>query len=94
MTFAKDQEASLVVTELEPQRVEQLTTMPVIPTLTYRFERAGDATRFTRRMAVDQTGRLRFISPLMQIMMRRSNSGYVARLKTVSEAQDRSPAEH
>lgn len=91
MSYAKGAEAQLRVTELDPQRREQLETvaapMNIKPLLTYTFEPEGDATRFTRAMEVRPEGATRAMEPFLRRMMRKNNASYVRRLKEVLEAE-------
>jgi uncharacterized protein YndB with AHSA1/START domain len=77
--------AQVEVVEYEPERRVRYKivggTLPVKPTITYSYEPADAATRFTRRVELEPTGLFRLMAPMMRSMVSRQNAEHVAALK-------------
>jgi hypothetical protein len=82
-------EGEMEVIEFEPNRKEVMRGEigPMRPTLTYLFEPADGGTRFTRRVQIRVSGMMKVMTPVMSIMTKRSNRGFLANLKRVLEQQ-------
>jgi uncharacterized protein YndB with AHSA1/START domain len=55
------------------------------PTMTHGFEEATGGTRVTRRIQIETSGSMTLISPLMRMMVRRSNVRFIDNLKRLLE---------
>jgi hypothetical protein len=87
ISFLGKRDAYWRVVELEPNRREviDVTAPPFNPTLTYVFEPANGATRFTRRIEVEPRGYVKVLAPLVRRMMQRRNASFMPRLKAALE---------
>ena len=80
-------EGTMTVTRLEPGRlVEYKGRMgKMAPTVTNIVEAEGSGTRMTRRVEIEPPGMMRLMSPMIKMMIGKSNTGFLANLKRVLE---------
>jgi hypothetical protein len=85
--FMGRNEHEVEVTRLERNRLVEITTRtgPMKATATYLFEPVDGHTRFIRRVVLPVEGSFRLMKPLMQIMARKRNAGFVQNLKELLE---------
>ena len=73
------------VTVFEPGRLEKIRfrrgPMGMTPTITFRFEGAGGATRFTRGVEIETSGLTRLLERLIAAMVGRRNAAFVENLR-------------
>ena len=73
------------VTAFESGRLETVHfsrgPMGLTPTITLRFEPAGDGTRFTRRVEIETAGLTRLLEPLLAAMISRRNATFAENLR-------------
>jgi len=86
--FMGRNEHQVEVTGLEENRLVEITTRtgPMKATATYLFETLDGDTRFIRRVDLPVKGAMRLLKPLMQIMARKRNAGFVQNLKHLLES--------
>ena len=82
-------EGEMEVIEFEPGRKEVMRgeVGPMHPTLTYLFEPSEGGTRFTRHVQIKISGMMKVMAPVMSLMTRKRNRGFVSNLKRVLEEQ-------
>lgn len=76
-----------MVVSFEPNRVLAMKgdVGPMHPTLTYRFESADGATRFTRRVQIKVSGWMKIMQPIIGLMLPKQNQAFLLNLKRVLE---------
>ena len=80
-------EATVEIVEFEADRriVSQADMGNMKPTMTYVFEEAEGGTQVTRRIQIGTSGMMTLMSPMIKMMVRRRNVGFVDNLKQVLE---------
>ena len=80
-------EGEMEVVEFEPNRREVMRGEigPMRPTLTYLFEPVEGGTRFTRHVQIKVSGMMKVMSPMMSVMAKKTNRGFLTNLKRVLE---------
>ena len=80
-------EATVEIVEFEADRriVSQADMGNMKPTMTYVFEEAEGGTQVTRRIQIGTSGMMTLMSPMIKMMVRRRNVGFVDKLKQVLE---------
>jgi uncharacterized protein YndB with AHSA1/START domain len=88
--FMGRKDMDVEVTQLDPGRREVLRARsgPMLPTITYLFEPANGATRFTRQVEVEPRGLMRLMEPMMRGMIGKRNRQFVGNLKRVLETRE------
>jgi uncharacterized protein YndB with AHSA1/START domain len=88
--FMGKRDGIMEVTELEPNRLERIVArkgpMGLTPTITYRFERDGDGSKFTRAVEMEPKGLSRLMTPMMRSMVPKQNAAFVANLAKLFES--------
>jgi len=81
-------EGTMTVAEFEPptRLVLHGRMGKMEPKLTYTFEPDGSGTRYTRVVEIQPPGVMKLMSPMMKMMIGKSNDGFLANLKRVLEA--------
>jgi uncharacterized protein YndB with AHSA1/START domain len=80
-------EGDMEVVTFEPSRKQVMRgdVGPMHPTLTYLFEPTDGGTKFTRQVHIDISGWMKIMSPMMGMVTRMRNKGFLANLKRVLE---------
>lgn len=81
-------EGTVEIVEFDPvHRIVSRSDMGNMkPTLTHVLEETNSGTLITRRIRIETSGLMTFMSPLMKLMVRRRNVGFISNLKQVLEA--------
>jgi len=81
-------EGTMTVAEWDPPRrlVFDGRMGKMAPKVTYRFEPDGAGTKYTRTVEIDPPGVMKLMSPIMKMMIGKSNDGFLANLKRVLES--------
>jgi uncharacterized protein YndB with AHSA1/START domain len=80
-------QGTMTVARLEPDHLVEFRGQmgKLAPTVTNICEPAGAATRVTRRVEIDPPGVMRLMTPMMKMMIGKSNDGFLANLKHLLE---------
>lgn len=82
-------EGTSQLVEMEPNRTQvfrgEMGRMD--PTVTHLFESADGATNFSRRVQFHLPGPMRLMQPLVRVMTKKRQTGFVANLKRVLEGE-------
>jgi carbon monoxide dehydrogenase subunit G len=78
---------TMTVANLEPGRRVQFEGRmgKMAPTVTNSCEPEGSGTRFTRSVQLEPPGVMKFFTPLIKLMIGKSNEGFLRNLKRVLE---------
>lgn len=81
-------EGIVEIVEFEPGRriVSQSDMGNMKPTLTHLFEATNGGTNVARQIRIDTSGLMTVMSPLMKMMVRRRNVGFIDNLKRLLES--------
>jgi carbon monoxide dehydrogenase subunit G len=80
-------EGTMTVRKLEPGKVVEFEGHmgKMAPTVTNLVEPEGAGTRVTRRVELDPPGPMKLMTPMIKMMIGKSNQGFLANLKKVLE---------
>jgi carbon monoxide dehydrogenase subunit G len=81
---------TMTVARLEPGRLIEFRGQmgKMAPTVTNICEPDGQGTRVTRRVEIDPPGAMRLMTPMMKLMIGRSNDRFLANLKRLLERRE------
>jgi uncharacterized protein YndB with AHSA1/START domain len=81
-------EGTMTVADYEPPRRLVLDGRmgKMAPKVTYTVEAEGSGTKYTRTVEIDPPGVMKLMSPMMKMMIGKSNNGFLANLKRVLES--------
>lgn len=81
-------EGTMTVTKLEPGKLIEFDGRmgKMNPTVTNICEPEAQGTRVTRRVELEPPGMMRLMSPMIKMMIGKSNEGFLANLKKLLEA--------
>ena len=81
-------EGTVTIVDFESGRriVSQAEMGDMKPTVTHEFEETTGGTRVTRRIQIETSGPMTLMSPMMRMMVRRSNVRFIDNLKRLLEA--------
>jgi uncharacterized protein YndB with AHSA1/START domain len=88
MKFMGTHQVQLEVKEFVPggrEVIAAVSSGPLMPTLTYTFERVEGGTRFTRHGDIRVRGIMRLIEPLMKVIAPKHMQGLLEKLKLTLE---------
>jgi uncharacterized protein YndB with AHSA1/START domain len=80
-------EGAVEIVDFQPDRriVSRSDMGSMKPTMTHEFEKVTAGTRVTRRIEIQTSGALTLMSPMMRVMVRRSNVKFIENLKRLLE---------
>ena len=81
-------EGTMTVRRLEPGKLVEFEGHmgKMQPTVTNLVEAEGAGTRVTRRVELDPPGPMKLMTPMIKMMIGKSNQGFLANLKRVMES--------
>ena len=82
-------EGTMTVSRYEPGRLIEFQGRmgKMQPTVTNKVEPEGTGSRVTRRVDLEPPGMMRLMTPMIKMMIGKSNVGFLANLKRVLEAK-------
>ena len=82
-------EGTMTVSQFEPGRLIEFQGRmgKLAPTVTNMVEPEGTGSRVTRRVDLEPPGMMRLMTPMIKMMIGKSNVGFLANLKRVLEAR-------
>ena len=82
-------EGTMTVRRLEPAKLVEFEGRmgKMAPTVTNLVETDGTGTRVTRRVELEPPGAMKLMTPMIKMMIGKSNQGFLANLKRVLEGR-------